>query len=87
MYKRQTEDHVSDDLGSLLTGVCSGGVDGSLGHTVNDFETGHDADGLDIRVTDVLSIGVIVELVISGSADDTEAEDHHECENESQRLL
>ena len=82
-----TEDHVSDDLGSLLTGVGSGGVDGSLGHTVNDFETGHDADGLDIRVTDVLSIGVIVELVISGSADDTEAEDHHECENESQRLL
>ena len=62
-----TEDHVSDDLGSLLTGVGSGGVDGSLGHTVNDFETGHDADGLDIRVTDVLSIGVIVELVISGS--------------------
>ena len=82
-----TEDHVSDDLGSLLTGVGSGGVDGSLGHTVNDFETGHDANGLDIGLTDVLSVGVIVELVISGSADDTEAEDHHEGENESQRLL
>ena len=54
---------------------------------IDDTETGEDAYGLEVRVADVAGVGVVVERVISGSADDTEAEDHDESEHESQRLL
>ena len=82
-----TKKHISYDLGGLSTVVGGLGDDLGVGAAIDDAETGQDAYGLDISVADFPGVGIAVELIVSGSADNTETENHHERQYERQRLL
>ena len=79
-----TKDHVGNDFGSLVTLVGALGSDFGVGHTVDDTEAGKDTDGLEVGVANLVGILEFVDGVISGGADDSEAENHDERQHEGQ---
>ena len=75
------KDQVADDLGSSATGQGGGGVEGTVGITVDDLHGGHHVDSF--RIVDLGAVGE----VLGTSADGDQRHGHHQSQYQRKELL
>ena len=75
------KDQVADDLGSSATGQGGGGVEGTVGITVDNLSGGHHVNSFS-----VLDLAAVSE-VLGTSADGDQRHGHHQSQYQRKELL
>ena len=75
------KDQVADDLGSSATGQGGGGIEGTIGVTIDDLHGGHHVDSFS-----VLNLGAVGEVLGTGR-DGDQRHGHHQSQYQRKELL
>ena len=75
------KDQVADDLGSSATGQGGGGIEGTIGVTIDDLHGGHHVDSFS-----VLNLGAVAEVLSTGR-DGDQRHGHHQSQYQRKELL